>query len=93
MLKSLLEKSLGTKVIVDKSREIYFIGNVKFHLDKVKDLGEFIEIEALSTDKSLTKSDLYKQCQSYLKLFSIEEKDLLPGSYSDLLLEKKVGLV
>ena len=44
LLKELLTKAIGILVVVDKEREIFFIGNVKFHLDKVKELGQFIEI-------------------------------------------------
>ncbi len=38
-LKKILAKALGILVVVDKQREIYFIDNVKFHLDTVKELG------------------------------------------------------
>ena len=34
-LKELLTKALRVLAVVDKHREIYFIGNVKFHLDNV----------------------------------------------------------
>src|SRR6266436_3558266 len=34
-LKVLLSKSLGVKIVVEKKREIYFMGNVKFHVDDV----------------------------------------------------------
>src|SRR5690348_3858358 len=44
-LKEILAQSLGIKVIVEKKREIYFIDNVKFHIDEVPGLGSFIEIE------------------------------------------------
>jgi adenylate cyclase class IV len=37
-LKEILTKSLGVLVVVDKTREIYFIDNVKFHIDTVVDL-------------------------------------------------------
>src|SRR3989344_1781403 len=37
-LKEILSKSLGILAVVDKLREIYFIENVKFHIDTVKDL-------------------------------------------------------
>ena len=40
-LKNLLTKALGIKVVVDKKREIYFIDNVKFHIDSVVNLGNF----------------------------------------------------
>src|ERR1043166_5398724 len=34
-LKETLIRSLGIKVVVKKSREIYYIDNVKFHIDEV----------------------------------------------------------
>ena len=86
-LKSLLTRALGIFAVVDKEREIYFIDNVKFHIDSVKDLGTFIEIEAIATDGDISTEELKNQCDSYLKLFNISEEDLLSVSYSDLLLK------
>lgn len=87
-LKALLQAALGIKVVVDKQREIYFIDNVKFHLDTVKSLGTFVEIEAIDEDGSIGAERLYEQCQFYLRLFAIQEEDLLQNSYSDMLLEQ-----
>ncbi|MFH1589227.1 MAG: class IV adenylate cyclase [archaeon] len=87
-LKEILTKSNGILVIVDKEREIYFIDNVKFHLDKVKDLGTFVEIEAIDKDGTIGKDKLLEQCQFYLDLFKITKEELVSNSYSDLLLEK-----
>lgn len=87
-LKEILEKSLGVLTVVDKEREIYFIDNIKFHLDKVKGLGTFIEIEARDTDGSVGVEKLRKQCNLYLDLFEIQQGDLLVESYSDLLFNR-----
>jgi len=87
-LKELLTKALGILVVVDKQREIYFVDNVKFHVDTIKDLGTFVEIEAIDEDESIGKEKLLEQCQFYLDLFQIPKKDLISVSYSDLLLEK-----
>ena len=38
-LKEVLTKSMGIKVVVKKKREIYYIDNVKFHIDEVEGLG------------------------------------------------------
>ncbi len=81
-----MSKSLGVLVVVDKQREIYFIDNVKFHIDNVKGLGLFVEIEAIDKDGSIGKSKLLQQCEHYMNLFNIERKDLISISYSDLLL-------
>lgn len=87
-LKKILTKALGILVVVDKLREIYFIKNVKFHMDTVKNLGTFIEIEAMGKEGAIEKQKLLEQCNYFLKLFSIQKKDLVSGSYSDLLLNK-----
>ncbi len=85
-LKATLTAALEIKVAVDKQREIYFIDNVKFHLDRVEQLGTFVEIEAIDSDGSIGRARLNEQCNYYLNLFGIEEKDLLQNSYSDMLL-------
>ena len=86
-LKDILCKSLGILVIVDKKREIYFIDNVKFHIDVVKNLGTFIEIEAIDKDGSQSTDTLFKQCQFFMQQFNISDDDLISVSYSDLLLK------
>src|SRR3989338_11194383 len=53
---------------VDKTREIYFIKNVKFYIDNVSGLGRFIEIEAISQDKILPIEKLQEQCNYYKTL-------------------------
>ena len=86
LLRSALEKALGVKVIVEKIREIYFIENVKFHLDIVQKLGNFIEIEAISDAGKIPEYKLHEQCNFYISEFGIREEDLLHNSYSDQLL-------
>ncbi len=87
-LRQVLTSALGVKVIVDKQREIYFIENIKFHIDQVEGLGSFVEIEAIDTNQTFSEAELLAQCQKYIRLFGIEEKQLIECSYSDLLLQK-----
>jgi len=86
-LHELLDHALGTKVVVDKKREIYFIDNVKFHLDEVEKLGSFIEIEAIDKEGSIGSEKLRQQCEYYMELFGIQEDQLVAESYSDLILD------
>src|SRR3989344_2857877 len=86
-LKEILAKSLGILTIVNKKREIYFIENVKFHIDDVVNLGNFVEIEAIDYEGNIRKDELLKQCNHYLNLFNISKEDLIDVSYSDLLLK------
>lgn len=85
-LKEILLKSLGVLTVVDKHREIYFIDNVKFHLDSVLGLGTFVEIEAIDKDGTIGNEKLLEQCNYYLNLLLVLKEDLLAASYSDLLL-------
>ena len=87
-LKEILTKALGILVVVNKKREIYFIDNVKFHIDVVEDLGTFVEIEAIDNDGTIGKNKLLEQCQFFLNLFKISQENLVSVSYSDLLLQK-----
>ncbi|MFW6282897.1 MAG: class IV adenylate cyclase [Minisyncoccales bacterium] len=87
-LKEILTKALGILVIVDKKRRIYFIDNVKFHIDTVEKLGTFIEIEAISKNNNIEEKKLLEQCNYYIDLLEISKEDLISKSYSDLLLEK-----
>lgn len=82
-----LTAALDVLVQVDKQREIYFIDNIKFHIDVVKGLGEFVEIEASNKVGNYTESELLSQCQEYMSLFGIQDDDLISVSYSDLLLQ------
>jgi predicted adenylyl cyclase CyaB len=87
-LEHLLRNSLGIKVIVDKDRHIYFIDNVKFHVDLVKDLGSFLEVEAIDKEGNIGLDRLKRQSEEYLIILGVEPEDLVSKSYSDLLLER-----
>jgi adenylate cyclase, class 2 len=83
--KSILEKLHGIKVIVDKKRKIYFVENVKFHFDRVEELGTFIEVEAIDSNGSISVEKLTEQCNYYASFFEIAEEDFMEVSYSDML--------
>lgn len=88
-LKEILTHALGILVIVDKKREIYFIDNVKFHIDQITGLGSFVEIEAIDATGKIGTEKLQKQCEEYVALFQIRPTDLIDCSYSDMLLQNK----
>ncbi len=74
-------------VVVDKKRKIFFIDNVKFHLDTVNGLGSFVEIEAIGEEEEKL-TFLHSQCTEYLNVFGIEVSSCIPESYSDLLMKQ-----
>ncbi len=80
-----LKRALGVKVVVDKIRTLYRYENAKIHLDKVTNLGEFIEIEVEVKKDTAQAKNLMAKLLRYLK---IPQKDFIKKSYSDLLLMK-----
>lgn len=85
-IRAILAAAVGVRVVVDKRREIYFVGNVKIHLDRVRGLGKFVEVEAISRGGSVAK--IRGQARKFQKLFGIKASDIVPQSYSDLILAK-----
>jgi len=81
----LLTRALDILVTIRKRREIYFLNNVKIHLDCIKDLGSFIEIEVIG---ETTSEIQFQTCRRLMKKLKISQADLVAGSYSDILLKK-----
>ena len=87
-LKELLTASLGVLAVVDKERDIYYIDNVKFHVDRVAGLGCFVEVEAIQRRRDMTAEYLRSQTEGYFRLFSLKKEDLIDVSYSDMVLDQ-----
>jgi predicted adenylyl cyclase CyaB len=87
-LKSALTKALGVLIEVKKEREIFFVDNVKIHLDKIDSLGSFVEIEAIDESGKIGEDHLRDQCEELIRIFEIKSEDLIECSYSDMLLLK-----
>jgi len=81
--KRLFSELLGVDCIVDKVREIFLIGNVRVHLDRVKHLGTFLEFEAVY-DNSLLERAEHEKVQRLMTEFRIPREDLLKNSYREL---------
>lgn len=83
-LRKILERTLGVRAIVRKKREIYYLENIKFHLDQVEGLGQFVEIEVMDKKGMGDCGTLQQLCEDFMRRFGIETEDLLDRSYSDL---------
>ena len=86
VLKNILSKAMNILAVVSKRREIYYIDNVKFHLDTLEGFGEFVEIEACDRFEEIPVEKLKEQCEEYMKLFGVKEEDLIKKSYSDMVM-------
>jgi len=81
-LREALDAALGALVVVDKRRHLLLYENVRIHLDEVRDLGSFVELEAVAG----ADSDLRREHELVARL----REELALGepvavSYSDLL--------
>ena len=77
-----LEAALGTLAVVEKERHLLLWQNVRIHLDKVKDLGNFLELEGVAT----ADSDLADELDRVTRLteaLAIQPERILRNSYSD----------
>lgn len=87
-MKAALSDTLGVKAVVAKRRHLFRLDGVAIHLDEVEGVGSFIEFELAA---SLT-SDLAPQhlkLESLRSAFEILDRDLVAGSYSDLVSANK----
>ena len=82
----LLKDSLGILTTVTKTRKIFYIDFVKFHIDKLEGFGDFVEIEVGDLEDKKTSEELEIICNHYISLFGIKTEDLIIDSYSDMIL-------
>ena len=83
-LEDTLTAALGVRAVVEKRREIRFVGNVKFHLDEVPGQGTFVEIEAIESPEARDQETLRAQCEEWRVRLGIAPEDLVAYSYSDV---------
>lgn len=87
-LQQMLESSLGILGEVKKARHLFIHDQTRIHLDNVDGLGTFLEFEVcLTPDQTVDHGKSI--ANELMKLFEIEEGDLLTSAYMDKLLEKQ----
>ncbi|MBI3558546.1 MAG: class IV adenylate cyclase [Deltaproteobacteria bacterium] len=85
-VKRLLGALLGQEFVVDKTREVFLIENVRVHLDQVAGLGNFVEFEAVFTDDTPdARARETARIDRLMQLFGISAADLMRQSYVDCL--------
>lgn len=80
------KKLFGVEVIVKKKRELFYFDNTRIHLDKVKSLGNFLELETLVINN---KSDAKRRFEKIKNLLKLDESKQIRKSYRDLLIDIK----
>lgn len=88
-MKHVLAKTVGEKIVVKKERRLWLYKNTRIHLDKVKNLGTFLELETAVKKGHLKEARIeYSKISEFLQLSRFES---FGESYSDILLLKSKG--
>ena len=74
------------EIVVEKKRLLYMYNNTRIHLDKIKHLGNFLELETLVLNGQADAKKRFKEIAVLLKL---DMKNQIKKSNRDLMLEKK----
>jgi len=76
-------KLFDVEVIVKKKRELFYYDDTRIHLDKVNNLGKFLELETLVING---KVDAKKRFEKIISLLKLDESKQIRKSYRDLLI-------
>ena len=83
-LRRVLDAGLERLGVVRKTRHLYWIDNVRVHLDEVEGLGRFLELEAI-VDQAHPEASCRRHTEELLQAFGIRPADHLRHAYGDLL--------
>ncbi len=73
--------------VVDKIRMLWIYKNTRIHLDRVIDLGYFLELETVIKDISAAKG--LNEFKEMLEILKIDPQKAIVGSYSDLIINSQ----
>jgi adenylate cyclase class IV len=83
-LRAVLAAALGVVGQVVKHRTLLLAGRTRIHLDRVRDLGEFLELEVVLRDGEQA-SDGVAEAQVLMQRLGIQPDQLIEGAYLDML--------
>lgn len=83
-LKLILTEAFGVRGVISKVRYLYLAGQTRIHLDDVKGLGRFMELEVvLRPDQSDQEGQAI--AQNLMHQLGIQQVDLIETAYVDML--------
>lgn len=83
-LKWALTRSLGVRGVVEKTRELSLAGQTRIHIDDVRDLGPYLELEVvLAAEQS--EADGAAIAEALMSALGVSKNSLTARAYIDLL--------
>src|SRR4051812_13377587 len=82
-LTAALDDALGIRVVVEKERRLLVHRNVRIHLDRVAQLGDFVELEAVAAGIGGLAAEAQK-VEELRAALGLEDRLLVARGYADL---------
>ncbi len=83
---SFFKKIFNVTAVVEKKRQLFLYDNTRIHLDEVKGLGKFIELETLVING---KADAKRRFDNTVKILGLDARSQIKKSYGDLIIKTK----
>lgn len=87
-LREALALAYGATGRVKKHRTVFMAGRTRIHLDRVEDLGEFLELEVVLREDESAEAGM-EEARTLMAGLGIAPGQLLSGAYVDLLAERR----
>jgi adenylate cyclase class IV len=83
-IETALVATCGVKAIVDKRREVAILGRTRIHLDRVVELGSFIELETVAGPND-DDANLAREHVEVIGILQLGGLERVSGSYGELI--------
>jgi predicted adenylyl cyclase CyaB len=83
-LREALVLAYGSAGRVRKHRTLYLVGRTRVHLDRVEDLGDFLELEVVLAEDESPDAGV-KEARALMMALGLADGQLVDGAYVDLL--------
>lgn len=87
-LRESLSQAYGQVGRVEKQRMLFLVGRTRVHLDDVKDLGHFLELEVVLEEGELAEVGV-REAHRLMAQLGVEPSQLIDGAYVDLLAQRE----
>ena len=86
VIEKILNVFFAVKAVVSKKRTLYLYKHTRIHLDKVENLGNFLELETVFNRKD-PQYDFYHEHNAVIDTLGLPRYKKIKSSYSDLILK------
>jgi predicted adenylyl cyclase CyaB len=83
-LREVLSLAYGRAGRVRKRRILYLVGRTRVHLDRVDDLGDFLELEVVLAEGEPSDRGV-EEARNLMAVLGLDPRQLIEGAYVDLL--------